>query len=93
MDLKSNQQQLGLTKNLRNYQEAPQAEQALPPSDNIMDLTVFPREERSQPVEDGVEDMDVTKPFPPNTSPRNLGFAWDLHIKHGVLNTNRGMGL
>ena len=40
--------------------EAPQAEQALPPPDDIMDPPVFPREERSpQPVEDGVEDMDV----------------------------------
>ena len=40
--------------------EAPQAEQALPPPDDIMDPPVFPREERSPPpVEDGVEDMDV----------------------------------
>ena len=40
--------------------EAPQAEQALPPPDDIIDPPVFPREERSpQPVEDGVEDMDV----------------------------------
>ena len=34
--------------------EAPQAEQALPPPDDIMDPPGFPREERSpQPVEDG----------------------------------------
>ena len=40
--------------------EAPQAEQALPPHDDIMDPPVFPREERSpQPIGDGVEDMDV----------------------------------
>ena len=40
--------------------EAPQAKQALPPPDDIMDPPDFPREERSpQPVEDGVEDMDV----------------------------------
>ena len=40
--------------------EAPQADQALPPPDDIMDPPVFPREERSpQPIGDGVEDMDV----------------------------------
>ena len=40
--------------------EAPQAEQALPPPDDIMDPPVFPREERSpQPIGDGVEDMDM----------------------------------
>ena len=42
------------------YLEAPQAEQALTPPDDIMDPPIFPDKERSpQPIGDGVEDLDV----------------------------------
>ena len=40
--------------------EAPQAKQALPPPEDIMDPPVFPREEGSpQPIGDGAAEMDV----------------------------------